>query len=808
MKKLFILLCFTGHLLHAHPDSAATSSPRNTSLKAADAAFTARHYRTAANLYAAAFKANPANTGIAFKYALSHHYLYHLPELGTRLFRTATTNTDPNYNFYKTNSTRASTDALYFLGKSYLEQNHTDTAILYFAQYQTKVKDAALDAGRQVMMCVNNNNLVNQPRQLKITSLGAPVNSGYDDTHPVLSIDGKVMYISSRKPAAGSQSTDEVRDNDIYISYKMDNAWAEPSPFDFNTNRDEEPLFVNVDGNTFYFAQEDKKGTRDIFISQRLDGKWSKPEKMKGVNTSFNENGITFSADGTTMVISSNRPGGYGGYDLYISQNKNGKWGPLKNMGEKINTDLDELSPHMHPTENRLYFAGNGNTQWGMGGFDILFAQRDSANTWSEPFTLGYPVNSGSNEINYYVSANGSNYYATLNANGDFDIYEITAGEFEKRIEEKIVTITGTETVTEVQLLEVEKEKLVEVDKEVEVTKIEEVEKEVEKNVGVVTAEEAKKLDKVIAVEEKEVAVETIVETEKIVYTNKTDAEIDSINKVNLAAPTTTPVIADNSPSTTSNTPQTTNNTPPATHNSQPATNNTQPTTNNTQPTTTNPPAYKTVPPVAGENKSLIRPKIHFAPTGTDLEEIAKLYDVSVADLKKWNKIADNKTTRETPLVVGYEYNDEVKDLLAMEQLKIAGIDASDREAIIANIKKYYEDKMNSSSSTVFKNLYFEFNSQTLDFSSTELNILVTFLKEHKDIKIECIGHTDNVGAWETNFWVSRERARKVYQYLIDNGVSTSRIIFNGKGSTEPIASNYTLDGRAKNRRVEVKLIK
>jgi outer membrane protein OmpA-like peptidoglycan-associated protein len=92
--------------------------------------------------------------------------------------------------------------------------------------------------------------------------------------------------------------------------------------------------------------------------------------------------------------------------------------------------------------------------------------------------------------------------------------------------------------------------------------------------------------------------------------------------------------------------------------------------------------------------------------------------------------------------------------------------------------------------------------------SGTELSILVNFLKEHKDIKVECVGHTDNVGAWETNFWVSRERARTIYQYLIDNGVSTSRIIFNGKGSTEPVESNYTIQGRAKNRRVEVKLIK
>jgi hypothetical protein len=66
----------------------------------------------------------------------------------------------------------------------------------------------------------------------------------------------------------------------------------------------------------------------------------------------------------------------------------------------------------------------------------------------------------------------------------------------------------------------------------------------------------------------------------------------------------------------------------------------------------------------------------------------------------------------ETPLIVGYEYNSEIKDLLASEQLKLAGIEPGDREAIIANIKKYYEDKMNNGNSTIFKNLYFEFQQQ------------------------------------------------------------------------------------------------
>lgn len=862
---LFTALVSALNLMGSAVDTtaAASSSQKAINLKKADNLFGKQNYAAAIEMYNKAWQSNPTNPNLNFKLGLCWHYLLQNPQLCQALFANAIQYTDSKYNFYSSKETKASDDALYYLGKTYLNLNSSDSAIICLAQYQNKLRDnLPLDAGRQLVMCLNYNQLINQPRQLKITPLRGEINSKFSDANPVLSIDGKILFMSSRRPGMGEHDTSLLGDNDIYVAYRNDNGeLSAPMPFDNNSNLDEEPLYINLDGNKLYLRQQQKNGTGDILFAERLETSWSKPQKLKGVNTSADENGIAFSADGNYMVVSSNRPGGYGGYDLYISKKKGDKWGALVNMGAKVNSEMDELSPHMHPTENRLYFSSNGNTPYGMGGFDVLFTQRDSASTWSNPFTMGYPVNTGNNELGYYVTANGGSYYATVNEQGNFDIYEITVGEFEKKIEDKIVTVIGTETVTEVQLLEVEKEKLVEVDKEVVVTKIEEVEKEVEKNVGMVTAAEAKKLDKVVAVEEKEIAVETIVETEKIVYTNKTDKEIDSINNANSLNP---PVqVTDNATSgsasssgsavssdplanykvetNVSYTPASETNqevTPVSNGNKQEVsakaeenpksenaviTDNSNPPSTNSKPetatinskseipnpkSTISPPAFKTVTPINTQDKNLIRPKVVSVPAGVPLETVAETFDVSVKDIRQWNKLQSSTLSAETPLIVGYEYNSEIKDLLASEQLKLAGIEPGDREAIIANIKKYYEDKMNNGNSTIFKNLYFEFNSNKIDMSGTELSILVNFLKEHKDIKVECVGHTDNVGAWETNFWVSRERARTIYQYLIDNGVSTSRIIFNGKGSTEPVESNYTIQGRAKNRRVEVKLIK
>ncbi|MBL0308401.1 MAG: OmpA family protein [Bacteroidetes bacterium] len=80
-------------------------------------------------------------------------------------------------------------------------------------------------------------------------------------------------------------------------------------------------------------------------------------------------------------------------------------------------------------------------------------------------------------------------------------------------------------------------------------------------------------------------------------------------------------------------------------------------------------------------------------------------------------------------------------------------------------------------------------------------------MKDHKDVSIEVVGHTDNIGSWETNFWLSHKRAKSVYDYLFTKGITTNRMIYNGKGSIEPVADNDTDLGRAKNRRVEVILI-
>lgn len=105
--------------------------------------------------------------------------------------------------------------------------------------------------------------------------------------------------------------------------------------------------------------------------------------------------------------------------------------------------------------------------------------------------------------------------------------------------------------------------------------------------------------------------------------------------------------------------------------------------------------------------------------------------------------------------------------------------------------------------------MFYEFNSYELkDISKLELDKLVALLNKNTEIQIEIGGHTDNKGTKEYNQKLSENRAKSVYDYLIEKGISASRLSYKGYNFSEPIASNDTEEGRAKNRRTEFKITK
>ncbi|MCU0417095.1 MAG: OmpA family protein [Cytophagaceae bacterium] len=113
-----------------------------------------------------------------------------------------------------------------------------------------------------------------------------------------------------------------------------------------------------------------------------------------------------------------------------------------------------------------------------------------------------------------------------------------------------------------------------------------------------------------------------------------------------------------------------------------------------------------------------------------------------------------------------------------------------------------------SGANITLNNIFFDVNSVKLqDKSTTELNKLIAWMKENPNVRIELGGHTDNVGNELFNKNLSLNRAKAVSDYLISQGISAQRLVIKGYGAGAPVADNTTDDGRARNRRLEIKIL-
>ena len=125
---------------------------------------------------------------------------------------------------------------------------------------------------------------------------------------------------------------------------------------------------------------------------------------------------------------------------------------------------------------------------------------------------------------------------------------------------------------------------------------------------------------------------------------------------------------------------------------------------------------------------------------------------------------------------------------------------------VIVNFKL---ERVKVGSSVVLNNIFFAFDSYSLTpQSKTELNKVLSFLNANKSIKIEIAGYTDNLGSEKYNMVLSRNRAKAVYDYLVEGGVPKAKLSFKGYGASNFLNSNDSEEGRIKNRRIEFKISK
>lgn len=272
-----------------------------------------------------------------------------------------------------------------------------------------------------------------QPKgDFEFTRLPAPVNSPYSDYAATIFHDNfSIAITSARNSTKGMAINDQYGDyySDHFIFTKNQNKdWEDlssQSGFDgINTRFSEGTGIFNKEKNIFYFTGCYQEGYCHLYQSELKNGKWQSPRSlgdqvnMKGFDSK--QPGLT--TEGDTLFFVSNRPGGYGMQDIWMSTiSADGKWQSPVNIGPGINTAQNELSPFYYPLNKTLFFSSNGHK--GYGGYDIFGTTAPNDSTGTSLVNLGQPFNSSKDDL--YLCIGEQKGYLSSNRGDNIDNFDI-----------------------------------------------------------------------------------------------------------------------------------------------------------------------------------------------------------------------------------------------------------------------------------------------------------------------------------------------------------------------------------------------
>ena len=277
-----------------------------------------------------------------------------------------------------------------------------DEAIeLYDRLISSSGVDGAVDeAWQKKQQAMRNLILVENAIPAKIKNLGEPVNSSFDDHTGCFNLSGDVVYFTSKR---GIDRKDGGEQERIFFSEKKDSLWLSPKVLQvFGKNHAHESVSSLSCDESLMAVFQSAGGRQDVFTMKKQRGRWKQPERFaEPVGSAWNQTHVSFSPDQSTVFFTSDRPGGFGGLDIYMSKRlDNHRWGRARNLGPSINTPLDEETPFMHANGHTLYFASEGHN--GMGRFDVFFSEMQPDSSFSVASNMGYPINSMEDDFAFF----------------------------------------------------------------------------------------------------------------------------------------------------------------------------------------------------------------------------------------------------------------------------------------------------------------------------------------------------------------------------------------------------------------------
>ena len=393
-------------------------------IKRGDMLYYKRMYFDAIDFYIKANRFNPDNAVLNYK--IGKCYLFTIDKVQALTFL---------LKAYELNSSVAD-DILFLIARGYHITHNFDNAIEYYKEYKNLLSLSELTRegkiiDKHIQECNYGKEFILTPSRVFIDNIGQNINSLYPEYNPIVNADESMLIFTSRRPDGTSSKRDPADQGyfeDIYISYRgKDEEWQKPvNPGrPLNSRSHNAAAGLSPDGQQLFVYMA--KGGGDIYLGRQDGIEWTKPKNLSKINSRYHESSVSLSPDERSMYFSTDRPGGFGGRDIYVShKNAQGEWEEPKTLPIPVNTPYDEEGVFMHPDGKTLYFSSNGHNS--MGGYDIFKSIYENKK-WSIPENLGYPINTADDDVFFSISANGRHgYYSSARPGGygQQDIYVIT----------------------------------------------------------------------------------------------------------------------------------------------------------------------------------------------------------------------------------------------------------------------------------------------------------------------------------------------------------------------------------------------
>ena len=329
--------------------------------------------------------------------------------------------------FYKAiaNCPAIHSEPYYYIGYEYYEKHRNDSAMKYLQKFLdfksedekkfSKDWDAEIYQAKMMLKSAKKESQIKKNVQFD-PSVVRGVSTDRDEYLAYISPDDKSCYYVRKLPVKSmNQVFASDKEREVFMISKrdktgvFDTGQAMDAPF--NTSDDNQGgCSISIDNKNLYFAMMRQEGGNqpncDLYVCDNSGGLWSEMRKLSAnVNHPvYWDSQPTIASDGLTLYFASDRPGGFGGVDLYFTRKdpRTGVWSVPMNLGPQINTGGDEKTPFIHSDSETLYFSSDGH--FGFGGLDIFFVRKNEKGEWLDPENIGSPINGPGDDAGFFVS--------------------------------------------------------------------------------------------------------------------------------------------------------------------------------------------------------------------------------------------------------------------------------------------------------------------------------------------------------------------------------------------------------------------